>query len=69
MLSLLRHTSVTQLHGAVARPQVLVGHRVLVPPPQFRKSAWMPTHETIDEQDRQKRVMIHTRFEDADQDR
>uniref|UniRef100_A0A383VMX6 EF-hand domain-containing protein n=1 Tax=Tetradesmus obliquus TaxID=3088 RepID=A0A383VMX6_TETOB len=69
MLFLRLHQSVATPHGAVARANVMISNRVLAPPPHFRKSAWMPTHETIDEQDRQKRVMIHTRFEDADQDR
>jgi hypothetical protein len=69
MLSLHLRQSVAKRHGTVAGTNVLTSRRVLAPPPNFRKSAWMPTHETIDEQDRQKRVMIHTRFEDADQDR
>ncbi|KAF6250441.1 hypothetical protein COO60DRAFT_1573792 [Scenedesmus sp. NREL 46B-D3] len=69
MLCLHPYQSVAKPHGAVARPLTCTSHRVLAAPLNFRKSAWMPTHETIDEQDRQKRVMIHTRFEDADQDR
>jgi hypothetical protein len=69
MLSLHLRQSVAKPHGTVVGTNVLTSRRVLAPPPNFRKPAWMPTHETIDELDRQKRVMIHTRFEDADQDK
>eukprot|EP00882_Tetradesmus_deserticola_P001051 GHRQ01001137.1.p1 GENE.GHRQ01001137.1~~GHRQ01001137.1.p1 ORF type:complete len:367 (+),score=143.31 GHRQ01001137.1:108-1208(+) len=69
MLFLHPNQSVARPNGAGSRPHISTSHRVLAPPPNFRKSAWMPTHETIDEQDRQKRLMIHTRFEDADKDR
>lgn len=36
----------------------------------FRRSrSWAPTHETIDELDRRKRIQITLRFEDADKDK